>query len=91
MKEFKIMTGKELLELAKDVQLGVSPIVGMHNTDTLPADTTIDTWIYDMEDLEKVIEVDKTYKVVIDEYYNTEDYWVPGGVLETIYHFSEIK
>lgn len=86
MKEEEIMTGKELLELAKEELLGINPLVQMHNTDKLR-----NGWINSIEELEENIELDKLYKVITDEYHNTEDYWVIGGVIEITYHFTEIE
>ena len=91
--ELENMTGAELLDLAKRIQLGYNPLIEMiEEVNTLDAETgegdLYTLYMRDIEDLERNINLNTTYYVQIIKMYNNEDY--SPGVYETTYIFADI-
>lgn len=91
--ELEDMTGAELLDLAKRIQLGYNPLIEMiEEVNTLDAETgegdLYSLYMQDIEDLERSINLNTTYYVQIIKMYNNEDY--SPGVYETTYIFTDI-
>ena len=91
--ELENMTGAELLDLAKRIQLGYNPLVEMiKEVNTLDPETgeggLYTLYMQDIEDLESNINLNTTYYVQIIKTYNNEDY--SPGVYETTYIFADI-